>query len=107
MPFHTAPEIARRLIDTPPDANVDLDDAAAIYSLGRRVPLGLDRPQPGDHPRNGSGRRRPDIMEDIASGRHRVPLARARPWPAPELEDLVENATTHLATRRRRPVPAR
>lgn len=48
-----------------------------------------------------------DLLGDIATARHRVPLARARPWPAPELEALIENATTLTTSRRSTHLPTR
>ncbi|WP_331768141.1 hypothetical protein [Embleya sp. NBC_00896] len=44
-----------------------------------------------------------DIMSDIATGRHRVPLEEVGPWRFPEFEALVEDAMTLAATERRHP----
>ncbi|MFF7251532.1 hypothetical protein ACFZBU_47675 [Embleya sp. NPDC008237] len=33
-----------------------------------------------------------DVLEDIASGRRRIPLADARPWADPDLEAVIEEA---------------
>ncbi|MGW9213421.1 hypothetical protein ACWGR4_41540 [Embleya sp. NPDC055664] len=73
MDHATTPGVARRLLHSPPDAHIRLTPATT-RDVGPGVTLD-------------------DLLEDIATGRHHVPLADARPWPASELEALIAHAT--------------
>ncbi|MYW04789.1 lipopolysaccharide kinase InaA family protein [Streptomyces sp. SID3343] len=88
----TAPEIARRLLDTGPDVDIELTAAAETYSLGASLRWAWTGQAPATPRAVGADGVTPsDVLTDIVTGRRRVPLAEARPWPDPDLERLVED----------------
>lgn len=88
----TAPEIARRLLDTPADVDLQLSEAAEIYSLGAAIRWAWTGTTPATDRMAGPDATPGDVLEDIATGRRRVPLADVRPWVDPELEALIDTA---------------
>ncbi|MGC0417043.1 hypothetical protein [Embleya sp. AB8] len=90
MDLTTAPEIARRLLDTGPGDHVELTDAAEVYSLGASFRAAWTGRAPATHRAIGGPVTAADILEDIATGRYRARLVDARPWPDPDLEALIE-----------------
>ncbi|MFI1585568.1 phosphotransferase [Embleya sp. NPDC020630] len=90
----TAPEIARRLLDTAPDVDLELTDAAEIYSLGAAIRWAWTGATPATDRMAGPGVAPGDVLEDIATTRRRVPLTDARPWVDAELEALIDTAMT-------------
>ncbi|MFF7245619.1 phosphotransferase [Embleya sp. NPDC008237] len=100
MDLTTAPEVARQLLDTGPGHHVSLTDAAEVYSLGASFRAAWTGSAPATDRAIGGRIGAADILEDIATGRHRPPLAAVRPWPDPDLEALLE-ATMSLDPRDR------
>lgn len=90
MDLTTAPEIARQLLETGPGQHVRLTDAAEVYSLGASFRAAWTGTAPATDRAIGGRITAADILEDIATGRHRPPLELARPWPDPDLEALIE-----------------
>ncbi|MFE5331606.1 hypothetical protein ACFRCG_34995 [Embleya sp. NPDC056575] len=100
MDLTTAPEIARRLLDTGPGQHIELSDAAEVYSLGASFRAAWTGRPPATDRQVGDGVGAADILADIATGRRRTPLVDARPWADPDLESLIE-ATMSLDPARR------
>lgn len=100
MDQSTAPEIARELLDTKPDVDITLTTAAEIYSLGASLRWAWTGHAPATTRLLGPEVSPRDILEDIATGRHRPPLTFELPWADPELENLIEATTTPDPSRR-------
>ncbi|WP_439678244.1 hypothetical protein [Embleya sp. MST-111070] len=86
----TAPEIARRILDTPPDTHIELTDAAEQYSLAAAIRWAWTGSPPATTRAIGPGVTVTDLYEDIATGRRRPTWTDTRPWPEPELEALLD-----------------
>ncbi|MFE3200288.1 phosphotransferase [Embleya sp. NPDC059237] len=87
----TAPEIARLLLTTAAGVDLELTDAAEVYSLGATLRWAWTGAGPAT-PRFVGPRVTPtDVLEDIVGGRRRVPLTEARPWADRRLEALIED----------------
>ncbi|MYV99238.1 hypothetical protein [Streptomyces sp. SID3343] len=98
----TAPETARQLLDTAPDIGIEPTAAAETYSLGASIRWAWTGVTPSTSRASGPDVDPTDILKDIATGRHRVPLTDSRPWPDPDLEALLDNAMSlNPATRTR------
>ncbi|MFE2867845.1 hypothetical protein [Embleya sp. NPDC059259] len=93
MDHATVPDVARRLLNTGPDVHVELTPADERQALAAALRWAWTGTTPATTRDVGPGVTLDDLLEDIATGRHRIPLNRARPWPAPALEALIENAT--------------
>ncbi|GCD99718.1 hypothetical protein [Embleya hyalina] len=88
----TAPEIAHRLLDTPADVDLEVTEAAEIYSLGAAIRWAWTGTTPATDRVAGPDATPGEVLEDIATGRRRVPLADVRPWADPELEVFIDTA---------------
>ncbi|MFI1585765.1 hypothetical protein [Embleya sp. NPDC020630] len=94
MDHATTPGVARRLLQTPPEVHIRLTPADERHALAAALRWAWTGTTPETTRDVGPDVTLDDLLEDIATGRHRVPLADARPWPAPELEALIAHATT-------------
>ncbi|MFE3202332.1 hypothetical protein [Embleya sp. NPDC059237] len=96
----TAPEIARRLLDTPADVDLEVNEAAEIHSLGAAIRWAWTGTTPATDHMAGPDATPGDVLEDIATGRRRVPPADVRPWADAELEAPIETAMAPDPARR-------
>ncbi|MFI1386375.1 hypothetical protein [Embleya sp. NPDC020886] len=100
MDHATVPDVARRLLATAPDTHIHLTPADEHHALAAALRWAWTGATP-ETPRDvGPGISLEDLLEDIATGRHHIPLTRARPWPAPELEALIAGDRARLINRR-------
>ncbi|WP_020549488.1 serine/threonine-protein kinase [Embleya scabrispora] len=106
MDHGTAPEIARALADTPPETAVVLTEDAETYGLGAAIRWAFTGETPSTTLRVGPDVSPDVLLDDIATSRHRPTLRNERPWPHPELEALIENATHPDPRHRVGPTPA-
>ncbi|MYV97708.1 hypothetical protein [Streptomyces sp. SID3343] len=90
MDHFTAPEVARRRLDTESDVDIELTDVAEVYSLGASIRAAWTGTDPATDRTAGRYVTPADVLEDVATGRRRTPLAAERPWADPDLEALIE-----------------
>jgi len=90
MDHPTAPELARLIVDTPPETHIELTDAAETYSLAASIRWAWTGTSPATTRAIGADVTVADLYEDIATGRHRPTWADTRPWPEPELEAFLD-----------------
>ncbi|MFI6587435.1 hypothetical protein [Embleya sp. NPDC050493] len=83
----TTAGVALRLLDTAPDVHIELSPADERHALAAALRWAWTGPETTRDV--GPDITLEDLLEDIATGRHRVPLALARLWSAPELEALI------------------
>ncbi|MYS80017.1 hypothetical protein [Embleya scabrispora] len=93
MDHATTPDVARRLLSTTPDTHIRLTPADERHALAATLRWAWTGTTPQTTRDVGPDVTLTDLLEDIATGRHRVPLSRQRPWPAPEFEALLQHAT--------------
>ncbi|MGW9210972.1 hypothetical protein ACWGR4_28790 [Embleya sp. NPDC055664] len=86
----TAPEIARLILDTPPETHIELTDAAERYSLAAAIRWAWTGASPAGTRDIGGDVTVTDLYEDIATGHRRPTWADTRPWPDPVLETLLD-----------------
>jgi serine/threonine protein kinase len=103
MDHATAPEVARQVIETPEDVDAGLDQAAEVYSLGVSIRWAWTGKLPTDYRAFGTAAPA-ELLADIADGRRRD-LFEDRPYPFPELEELIEKSTRLDPEKRVMPIP--
>ncbi|WP_235618398.1 hypothetical protein [Embleya scabrispora] len=94
MDHATTPGVAQRLLHSAPDTHIRLTPADERHALAAALRWAWTGTTPQTTRDVGPGVTLDDLLEDIATGRHHVSLAQARPWPAPELEALIAHATS-------------
>ncbi|WP_229881620.1 protein kinase domain-containing protein [Streptomyces alanosinicus] len=81
----TAPEIAALVLDTPDDVHVPAGPAADMWSLGASLFWCWTGHRPGVYAKTDERRKK---LRALAA-RHLRDLASVRPWPFPDLEEMI------------------
>ncbi|MGH3566853.1 MAG: protein kinase domain-containing protein [Pseudonocardia sp.] len=91
MVHFTAPETAARILATPDDQPITINEPAEVYALAAVLHLAWTGLPPVSYTDDHAPWR--DKLKDVAHGRHHDPET-IRPWPWPAFEDALRHALT-------------